>query len=104
MKTKLKIIFTEISKLSYNIFLFQHIIIFDILGVRNPTEWHIHIILLLIAILLTIICARVLYLVVKDITESIIFKKIESFFLKTNKHKKKIKILNKNSKKLNYRF
>ena len=100
MKTKLKIIFTEISKLSYNIFLFQHIIILDILGVRNPVEWHIHIILLLITILLTIICARVLYIVVKDITESIIFKKIESFFLKTNKHKKILKILNKKKIKL----
>ena len=82
MRTKLNFIFIRISKLSYNIFLFQHIIIIDILGAMNPFEWYFHIILLLITIILTIICSKVLYLVVNSITNSMIFKEIESLFLK----------------------
>ena len=82
MKFRFKIIFIELGNLSYNIFLFQHFIIFDILGVRNPTEWYYHILLLCITILLTIICAKILFIVVNNIIQSKIFKKVESFFYK----------------------
>lgn len=81
MRAKYKFFFIEISKLSYNIFLFQHKIILDILGVWNPYEWYFHILLILITILLIIICAKILYIVVKTITQSKLFEKIESIFL-----------------------
>ena len=81
MEYRIKKIFIEIGILSYNIFLFQHLIIFDILGAFNPTEWYYHIILLGITIILTIICAKILFIVVNKITQSNIFKKIESFFI-----------------------
>lgn len=84
MRTKYKFLFIEISKLSYNIFLFQRKIILDILGVWNPYEWYFHILLLLITVLLIIICAKVLYIVVKTIIDSKIFEKIESNFLNNN--------------------
>ena len=82
MNTRFKNIFIEIGNLSYNIFLFQHIIILDILGVNNPTEWYYHILLLGITIMLTIICAKVLFIVVNNILQSTFFIKMEYFFIK----------------------
>lgn len=82
MKCRFRIIFIEIGNLSYNIFLFQHLIILDVLGVNNPTEWYYHILLLGITIILTIICAKVLFIVVNNLFQNTLFKKIESFFIK----------------------
>lgn len=78
-----KVLFNKISTFSYNMFLFQHIIILDVLGVKNPSQWYLHLELLLITIILTIICSKILFLVVNDFTNSYFFKKIELIILKT---------------------
>lgn len=67
MLTRFKMIFKEISILSYNIFLFQHRIILEILSVNNPTKWYLHLILLGVTIVLTILCAKIIFLVVNNI-------------------------------------
>ena len=82
MLTRFKIIFKEISILSYNIFLFQHKIILEILSINNPTKWYLHLILLGVTIILTILCAKILFLVVNNILKSYYFRKIESKFIK----------------------
>lgn len=81
MLSRFRIIFIKISNLSYYIFLFHHKIILDILGVMNPTEWYLHFILLAIVIILTIICSKILLIIMTDIFKSNIFKKLEKFFL-----------------------
>lgn len=81
MKTKIKNIITEISNLSFYIFLFQHIIILDMLGVANPEKWYKILIVLFSTIVLTIICAKVLSIVVNALLNSRILKKIESRIL-----------------------
>lgn len=81
MLTRFKMIFKEISILSYNIFLFQHRIILEILSVNNPTKWYLHLILLGITIILTILCAKILFLVVNNFFKSYYFKKFESKFI-----------------------
>ena len=80
MMRRFRIIFIEISNLSYYNFLLHHKIILNILGVINPTEWYLHILLLGITILLTIICSKILSIIVTNIFKSNIFKKLESFF------------------------
>lgn len=81
MQTKLNIIFKEISILSYNIFLFHHYIILDILHIINPIEWYLHIILLTIVFVLTIIYSKINLMVFTSIIESKPFKKFESLFI-----------------------
>lgn len=81
MLSRFKIIFKQISILSYNIFLLHHTMIYNILEVYNPTEWYLHIALLGITILLTMICSKILLIIVNVIYQSNIFKKLESLFL-----------------------
>lgn len=81
MKKKIQIIFIEISRMSYSIYLFHHKIIFDILSLNNPTEWYIHIVLLFIIIILAIICSEIHLMVVNSIIKSHKFKKLESLFI-----------------------
>ena len=81
MKTNFNIIFIEISKLSYSIYLFHHRIIIDILSLYNPKNFYAHIPLLSITILLIIICSTIHLIVVKTVYKSYIFQKIESFFI-----------------------
>ena len=82
MRTKFKGIFLEISILSYNMLLFHHTIILDILQVNCPKEWYLNMPLLGMAILLTIICSKILFIIVNNIIQSNFFKKIEKYFLK----------------------
>ena len=82
MKCSIKIIFVEISTLSYNIFLFHHKIIIDILDIINPTEWHLNMILLLIIIILTIILSKILYIIIKKLLNSKCFKYFERILIK----------------------
>ena len=81
MKKKIQIIFIEISRISYSIYLFHHKIIFDILSLNNPTEWYMHIILLFIIIILAIICSEIHLMVINSIIKSNMFRKLESFFI-----------------------
>jgi peptidoglycan/LPS O-acetylase OafA/YrhL len=81
MKTKLNVIFIEISNLSYYIYLFHHQIIIDVLSINNPKEWHSQILLLGIVILLTIICSKILLIITNSIFTSSIFKKLDSIFI-----------------------
>ena len=78
MLTKVNIIFRKINNISFSIYLFHHIIIYDVLSINNPTEWYLHLFLLLITILLTIICAKIHSMVGNSITNSPTFKKLES--------------------------
>ena len=77
METKWNLLFNEISNLSYGIFLFHHKIIVDILSLYNPIEWHVIILLLLIIIFLTIICAKIHSMVVNSVVKSYLFKIID---------------------------
>ena len=79
-KGKMKII-NLISKLSYFIFLYHHLLIFDVLGINNPKEWYLHIILSLVTFILIIICSLIHSMVVNSILNSEIFKKIDSLFI-----------------------
>ena len=81
MKTKINIIFIEISNLSYSIYLFHRRILFDILSLNNPKEWHSHLIQLSLLILLTFICAKIHLMVVNSIFKCFLFKKLDSLFI-----------------------
>ena len=80
--TKIMNIFNFISNLSYSIFLYHHHIIYDILGIYNPKESYINIILLGITILLTLICSYIHSMVVNSVINSSIFKRFDLHFLK----------------------
>ena len=67
MKYRIKSIFIELSNLSYNIFLFHHAIIRDILDIKNPTDLYLVLMLLIIIIILIIILSKILYIIVKII-------------------------------------
>jgi len=84
MNTKVKPVFSEISKLSLCIFLFQHIIILDMQGVSNPHEWYKVLLVLTATIILTLICSKILQIVVDSILQSKLFNRIELRFLKNN--------------------
>ena len=83
MLSKFKAIFIEISILSYNIFLIHHKMIYNIIRVYNPTKWYLHIVLLGIIIILTMICSKILLIIVNIVNKTNIIKKIESYFLNT---------------------
>ena len=82
MNFRFNAIFLRMNSLTYNIFLFQRMIILDILSVNNPTEWYLIMILLIITIILTVICAKILLIIVNSIIGSKAFKIIEYIFLK----------------------
>ena len=81
METKWNLLFNEIGNLSYSIFLFHHKIILDVLSLYNPVEWYAIILLLLIIIFLTIICAKIHCMVVNSVVKSYLFKKIDTLFI-----------------------
>ena len=81
MLSKYKEPIEYMGKLSYNIFLVHHKIIFKVFGVNNPTEWRLQIILLIITIILTIIWAKILSIIVNEVIKTKIFRKLDSFFL-----------------------
>ena len=74
-------IFKEISNISFGIYLFNHIIILEVLSLNNPNEWYLHLILLSLIITLTSICSKIHLMVVNSIINCHIFKKLESLFL-----------------------
>ncbi len=79
-------LFSWISNISFPIFLFQHKIILKVLGVNNPTDALETIGMLLVTILLTIICAKTLFVINKSIVNSKGFIAIENRLCsKTNK-------------------
>jgi len=77
-KTK---IFNIISNLSYSIFLYHHRIIKDILKIYNPKEIQLHLMILIEAFILIIICANIHSSILNYIFKSKIFIKFDSFFL-----------------------
>lgn len=84
MNTRLKTLFIELSKISYGIFLFQNQNIANIKKVFPCDNWYYIIIILLLTILLTIICAKILSIVVDSIFQSKLFRLFELKIL-TNK-------------------
>lgn len=81
MLSRFKAIFIEINILSYNIFLIHHRMIHNIIGLYNPTKWYLHFTMLGITIILTMICSKILLIIVNTVFQSNKFKKIESYFL-----------------------
>lgn len=79
-KTKTDL-FDEISKISYSLYLIHHRIIFSVLGLYNPFNWYLHLILILCTIIFSIICSMIHFIVVQSMLKSNLFKKIDSFFL-----------------------
>ena len=67
IKTKF---FYQISKISYSIYLIHHRVIFAILGLNNPIEWYLHLILILCIIIFTIICSIIHFMVVNSVINS----------------------------------
>jgi len=82
MKSKINIIVVEINNLSYSIYLFHRKILFDVFSLHNPVEWYSHLVLLSVIILLTIICSKIHLMVVNALLKSLLFKKLDSLFIK----------------------
>jgi len=78
MNFKCNILFEKISNLSFQIFLLHHIIILDFLGLANPTKWYKSYVLLLASIIFTIICAKILSVIVTSVLKNNMLKKIEN--------------------------
>ena len=81
MNSRLQSFFNEISRLSYCIFLIQHITIFNVFSIYNPKIWYKIIITLGIIILLIIIYSKIFITVIESIYKSRAFIKIESYFV-----------------------
>lgn len=60
---RVNVVVLWISKLSFPIFLFQHKVILNLLGVYNPTDIKGEIIMIMVALILTLICSMVLNVV-----------------------------------------
>lgn len=86
MRTKAKTAIAEISGLSFCIFLFQHKVITDMLGVYNPDQWPQILAMLGAVILSTILCAKMLAIIVNSMTGSACFKFLESKISGTPPH------------------
>lgn len=78
MRTKARGVIAELSGLSFCIFLFQHKVITDMLGVYNPDQWPQILAMLGATILLTVICAKMLAIIVNSMTGSACFQFVES--------------------------
>ena len=72
---------TDISKISYQIFLFQHMIIQYTFQIYNPKNLFLSIIVLFICMIVTIICAKVLYILVNRIYKTKLYVKLENKIL-----------------------
>lgn len=71
-----------VSKISYPIFLLQHLIILMLLKIYNPQEPVMIILWMIIAIAVTIIGAKILSLITNLILKSKWYLKLENKFLK----------------------
>ena len=80
----LKKIFIFLGKISYQVFLLQHVIILFILKRYNPVGLMAYWIILAITILLITICALLLNKITSFVMESSPYKDFEKFILKTN--------------------
>jgi peptidoglycan/LPS O-acetylase OafA/YrhL len=81
MTTKAGFIFKEISKLSYFIYLFHYRIIIDFKGLIIANNWSSPITNIVSIILVTIISAKILFIIVNSLFQWYYFKKLESLFL-----------------------
>lgn len=74
-------VINEIGRLSYPIFLLQHIIIGKILSFRNPVSGIKSMCLMVITILMTIIYAKALSVIAKSVTSSTLFQRAKAIFI-----------------------
>jgi hypothetical protein len=81
MKSRLQTYFNEISRLSYCLFLFHHIIIMNVFSLNNPIIWYKIIFTLGVIIILSIIYSKILLIIIESIYKSRAFIKIESYFV-----------------------
>lgn len=81
MRTRLRYIFTQLSKLSFCIYLLHHKILRIVQIIYNPEQWYLILATLSFVILLTILAAKILSVVVDYITESKAFKSLEEKFV-----------------------
>ena len=81
MNSRLRSFFNEINRLSYCIFLFQHIVIFNVFSFINPKIWYKIILTLGLIIILSIIYSKILLIIIESIYKSRVFIKIESYFV-----------------------
>lgn len=72
----------EISKLSYQIYLFQHLIIQYLLEIYNPQNILLALVMLMICIVVTIVCAKMLNIIVNKLFKSRGYQKFENWILK----------------------
>ncbi len=87
MRTRAKGIIAELNALSFCVFLFQHKVIIDMLGVYNPDQWPQILATLGATILSVITCAKILAIVVDSVTGSACFKFVESKILGVPTHR-----------------
>lgn len=71
----------EISGISYQVYLFQHLIIIDLLEIYNPTNLLPSLFMLMICIIVILLCAKMLNVLVRRIQKSKIYLKIENKIL-----------------------
>lgn len=81
MKTPLQKPISGISNISYPIFLFQHLIIQYVLEFNNPISIGGSLVMLLVSVIITTICAELLSLLVRKLYKTKIYLKFESFIL-----------------------
>lgn len=81
MQSKFYKIFSEISNISFIIFLYHHPIIFDILKINTFNDWYFHVLSVLVVILITYIMSKIHIMVLNSIIKSNAFIKFESFFI-----------------------
>ena len=81
MKSRLQTYFNEISRLSFCIFLFHHIIIMNVFSLNNPKIWYKIIFTLGVIIILSVIYSKILLTIIESIYKSKAFIKIESYFV-----------------------
>lgn len=80
METKVNIIFKEISKLSFCIYLFHHKIILEMKGIIDENKWSNSIINIGVIILITLMKAKILYITTNSLFQWYYFKKVEEYF------------------------
>ena len=81
MKTRLGHVFTQLSKLSFFIYLLHHKILRIVQIFYNPDQWYMILAMLAFIILLAILAAKVLSTIVDYITQSKPFKRLEAKFV-----------------------
>ena len=82
MNTVVNKAISHISGISYQVFLFQQMIIVNILNIYNPTSVVVSVLMLLLIIALTLICAYLLKVLVSRLYKTKVYLRLENAIIK----------------------